>query len=143
MVHLTGARAGLSRRSLPGVVLLVVLAVAAVIVISRLPRPINATGTLGVCSYGSPVVTFEKGVWEAAAPDDKRNYPYYEIPVLEWPAGTHYDNDADVLLDAQGNVAYRSGGLVHVTGTVVDMRAGDIPPCFSGFGVRLETIAGP
>ena len=135
-------RAALSTRTVQAIVV-IGLALAIVFVLGQPPRFQHAVGTLGECSFGSPIVAFDAATWERLAPADDRGYSAYEIPVLEWPMGTQFDHDAGVLLDEGGAAAFRMGDRVQVSGTVVDMRAGDIPPCFSAFGVRLEQIVVP
>jgi hypothetical protein len=123
----------------------VVLVIAGVVlvaalVISNLPRPITALGTLDQCLWGWPVIVFEGEDWKAAVPDGLGASAPRQIPVATWPSGMRYDETAGALLDAEGETVFRRGDRVRVNGTIV-RTGGDPAPCFYTVGVKIETIA--
>lgn len=137
---LTSHVRGVSRRRvLPAILFVASLALVGALVVARAPRPIAAMGALDQCQGGWPVVVFDGEAWRAALPDDVHNAPR-QIPVAAWPSGMHFDEKAGVLLDAQGNTAFRKGDTVRVTGSIVRV-GGDPAPCYLLLGVRVETIA--
>ena len=136
------ARDGAARYAVA--VLLVVAGVVLVagIVISSMPRPVAAMGTIDQCLWGWPVINFEGEDWKVAVPDNRGPYVQRQIPVAEWPRGMRYDEPAGVLLDQRGSVVFRKGDRVRVNGSIV-RTSGDPAPCFYLLGVRIEAIAAP
>ena len=123
--------------------LLAAAAVLAVtLVVSRLPRPVAAAGTLDQCLWGWPVIVFEGEDWKAALPDDIRPYAQRQVPVAEWPSGMRFDETAGALLDADGAAVFQKGDRIRVAGTIV-RTGGDPAPCFYTIGVRIDSITAP
>lgn len=132
---------GLSRWSVRVLLVVVGIALAAGLVIARMPRAVAAEGTLDQCLGGWPVVVFEGEDWKAALPDDARPYAQRQIPVAEWPSGMSFDESAGALLDGRGEPVFRKGDRVRVAGAIVETH-GDPAPCFYTLGVKIDTITG-
>lgn len=123
--------------------MLVVLGVAIVVfVVAWMPRSVNAIGSLDECSFGSPLIEFDAEAW-SQMPGDVQEYTGRQLPVLSWPAGMRYDQAANVLLDAQGDVVFGLADEVRVTGRIIDTQGGDVPPCFLRYAIRIEAISAP
>jgi hypothetical protein len=136
-------RQGLSRRSVVTLLVIVAIAIAATgLILVRLPRPVDAVGTLDECPGGWPVVVFEGEDWKAALPDNIRPYAQRQIPVADWPSGMRFDRSAGALLDRHGDLVFRKGDRVRVAGTIVETQ-GDPAPCFYTIGVKIDTITAP
>jgi hypothetical protein len=102
--------------------------VVLVIGLLRIPERADGAGTIDECLWGYPIVTFD-------APTTSY------LPVLSWPVGLTYDHDRRVLRDASGQTVATTGQRVVVRGTIRDLRGTDIPPCFAGRGIDVETLA--
>lgn len=135
-------RDGLSRRSLQVLLVVTGVALAAALLIARLPHPVAAVGTLDQCLWGWPVVVFEGEDWRDSLPGAFRANAQRQIPVVEWPSGMRFDEVAGSLLDGQGDAVFRKGDRVRVKGTFVETD-GDPSPCYYTLGVKVETIAAP
>jgi hypothetical protein len=129
-----------SRRVARVVLVIAGVVLVAALVISNLPRPITALGTLDQCLWGWPVIVFEGEDWKAAVPDGLGASAPRQIPVATRPSGMRYDETAGALLDAEGETVFRRGDRVRVNGTIV-RTGGDPAPCFYTLGVKIETIA--
>jgi hypothetical protein len=103
------------------------IAIAAAFLIWTLPERAQGSGTLDECSnYRWPVVIVDGG-------ED------YYLPVIAWPAGLDYDDEAHVLRDSAEVVVLRRGDRVTLSGSVVDVH-GDPSPCYYTRGIRLYSI---
>jgi hypothetical protein len=131
-----------ARHAVPMVLVVAGVGLVAALVMSALPRPVAAIGTIDQCGGGWPVIAFEGEDWKAAMPDDARMSAPRGIPVSEWPKGMRYDESAGALLDADGMTVFRNGDRVRVRGSIV-RTSGDPAPCFYLLGIKVETIAAP
>ncbi len=102
---------------------------AGALILPRIPRQFEATGTLDECSWGWPIVVFD-------GPDPKEQWT-----VEEWPTALRYDMEGHALLGADGQ-STAQGDRVKVTGQIIEVH-GDIPPCFQTMGVRVEAVVAP
>jgi hypothetical protein len=118
------------RRRLPWRVVagLIVGAVLVALVLTRLPKQVDGTGTLDGCALdrGWPVVLLDAG-----------SEPY--LPVSTWPAGMTYDLAERVLVDASGRTVVSRGDRILVKGSIVEVH-GDPSPCYFTRGIRIDTI---
>ena len=107
---------------------LAVAAVVVAVVLTRLPRQVEGTGTLDGCAIdrGWPVVHLDDG------PE-----PY--LPVTAWPAGMTYDLAERVVVDASGRTVVSRGDRILVKGSIVEVH-GDPSPCYFTRGIRIHTI---
>ena len=135
-------RAGVARHAVAALLVAAGVVLVAALVISNLPRPVAALGTIDQCLWGWPVIVFEGEDWKAAVPDNRGPYQQRQIPVAEWPKGMRYDEAAGLLLDQAGAVVFRKGDRVRVNGSIV-RTSGDPAPCFYLLGVKIDTIAAP
>ena len=123
-----------------------VLALAGIVLIAsavfaRLPRPIAGVGTLDLCLLTqSPIVAFEGEDWRGAFPDDVRTYAPRQVPIVEWPSGMRFDQEAGALIDADGTEAFRKGDRVKVEGSLIQT-SGDPAPCYYTLGMKVTEIA--
>ena len=108
----------------------------------RLPRPIDAVGTLGQCAGGWALVAFEGETWKDAMPPGLGTFTGGQIPVATWPDGLSYDEATGVVFDPSGQTAYRNGDRLRLRGTVIEVH-GDPSPCYVTVGVRIESISVP
>ena len=115
-----------------------VLAVALLIVYSRLPQTIETTGTLDQCRGGWPVVSLD-GDWTGALPPSLRDYAPGYLPVAVWPAGMSFDEAAGELRDSDGDVLFRTGDRVSIKGAVIEVH-GDPSPCWFIYDLRIDEI---
>jgi hypothetical protein len=115
------------------------LAVGLLLIADRLPKSIEATGTLDQCAGGWPVVRLD-GDWRGALPADVRdNSPGY-LPVASWPAGMSYDEAAGELRDSVGELLFRRGDPVSIKGAVIEVH-GDPSPCYYIYNLRVDSIS--
>lgn len=103
-----------------------IIAITGAFLLWSLPEPAQGSGSLDECLWGWPVVKLDGGT------------DYY-LPVISWPAGLTYDEEADVLRNFDDLPMLRRGDRVALKGSIVDM-GGDIPPCFYSRGIKLDTI---
>jgi hypothetical protein len=136
-------RAGRSRRSVRLLLIVVVGVVAAVaFIFPHLPRPITGVATIDQCHGGWVSLIVSEADWDAL-PNDVRTFAGTpDLPIAAWPDGMRFDETAGVLLDAGGNIVFRKGDRVRITGKVVETN-GDPAPCFYLRGLRVESIAAP
>jgi hypothetical protein len=117
------------------------LAVALSLVVSRLPRSIEATGTLDQCLGGWPVVQLD-GDWRGALPKHVRAYAPQFLPVAQWPPGMSFDEASGELRDSSGSVLFRRGDQVWVKGAVIEVH-GDPSPCYYIYNLMIDAIDRP
>ena len=110
--------------------------IVAAFVIARLPRTVDAFGTLDECVGGWAVISLE-GDWHSALPEDVRSYAPGYLPVLRWPDGLSYV--AGEVRDVSGAVHFRQGDRVRVEGSVVEGR-GDPPPCYATYNLTIDRL---
>jgi hypothetical protein len=110
------------------VAVVVVGALVVAVLLTRLPKQIEGTGTLDGCALdgGWPVVQLDAG---------SERY----LPVSAWPAGMTYDLAERVVVDAAGRTVASRGDRILVKGSIVDVH-GDPSPCFFTRGIRIDTI---
>jgi len=125
------------RRFVRAAVAVVALAIAVIVTVPRLPRTADGSGTLDECSFGSAVLVLDDEWGTVFA--GYEGAPYYSLPVLSWPPGMDYDERTGQLRAADGEVLFRRGDRVHVTGSVVHVD-GDIPLCFFTLQLRIDAI---
>lgn len=126
-------------RQLRVALLIGALAMALLLVVDRVPRSIEASGTLDQCSWGWPVVQFDDDDWRGALPVIVRKHPPAYLPVAVWPDGMSYDEAAGELRDRAGAVLFRRGDRVSITGAVIEVH-GDPSPCFYIYNLRVDSI---
>lgn len=139
--HESRLQPGVTRRS--GLLVGLVLLIAVIVFVNVwMAKDVNALGRLDECSFRWPVIEFEPDAW-STMPGDVQVFTGRQLPVLDWPAGYRYDEQADALLDGEGEVVFGRGDAVHVRGRIVDQSDGDIPPCFFVYGIRIEALSAP
>ena len=133
----------LQRRRIPqGVrilVILVAMSFAFALILLRVPRTVEAFGTIERCFGGWAVVSLEGEDWRAGLPDDLRPYGERQFPVASWPAGMRFDEAAGTLVGADGEPLFRTGERLRLKGSVIEVH-GDPSPCYYTVGIRIEDI---
>lgn len=135
-------RERVSPRGVQVLLALVAVMFAVALVLVRVPVTVAGYGTIEQCFMGWAVIELEGEEWRAALPEELKPYGDRQFPVISWPAGMHFDEEAHVLLDADGEPLFRTGERVRVKGSVVEIH-GDPSPCFYTTNIRVEEIGPP